>query len=935
MLVGREPERAQLVAALEAGRNGASRVLLITGEPGVGKSALLEDARGQAGDALVLSTVGAETESDIAYANLADICRPVLDRLDQLPARQAEALSAALALGNVRAGDRFAVAAATLSLLGVVATDQPVAVIVDDAQWVDYFSGVALAFAANRLDVEAVTLLVGMRAGGNSPLASVRGLSHLQLAGLDEPAARELLRSRGQRLGSAVTGRLVAEAGGNPLALLELPKMLTPEELAIWSSGLDPIPIDSRLQEAFRERVRDLSDETQEALLLLATLGSLPYDVVERSMRAAGLPVAALEEAEVAGLLVDLDGRLQFRHPLIRAAVYHHSPHLRRRRAHLLVAGALEHSDLPSALERRSWHLVAAGGSADDAVADALADAAEDELSLSNFVVSSKLFERSAQLSSNPELLAPRLLRAADCARMAGAIESAQSLLGRASEVATKPEVTVAVQYYLWRIEMWRGSPRLGRDKLTELAELVAPFNEEVAGRMFSDAALASMETGDVATASELSDRAMELVSGTTETPLSAVAVNALVQALQGKSAARDLLRRHAARFDNLDPLSFSKPSTDRASANDQLSLVASLAHLALEEPNRAAELLDPAVAEARHASAVGVLPFRLGRLAWVQFWQGRWTTARATASEAAQLADDTGWLAEKPNSLAVMARIEAAMGLIDDCRRHAREADDLATERGTAPYSAYSRAALGLLEFSLGHDAAAVDHFEHVAEFAERTGLRDSPLMWWSGDLIEAYARQGRLADAARTLERLKTGLSDANRPVAASVLARSCALLDPDAAEAHLMEALEVTNGSSMPFERARTELLLGVHLRRQRRQRTSQQHLQSALATFERLGAAPWRRQAQAELEAAGVRLADDRRPDLTQLTPQEFQVAQNVSQGMSNREIAAAMFLSVKTVEYHLGHAFHKLGVHRRAQLAILMAQHDPHLSSPLA
>jgi DNA-binding CsgD family transcriptional regulator len=933
MLLGRAAECEQLVELLDTARRGTSGVLVITGEPGVGKSALLEYARGHT-DALVLSAVGAETESEIPYAALADVFRSVLDQIEQLPPRQAEALSGALALGTARAGDRFGVAAATLSLLGTLASAGPVVVLVDDAQWIDYFSCEALAFTANRLGAEGITLLLSMREGSTNQAAFARH-PLLAMTGLDDTSARQLIVSRGQNLGPMVTARLIAEAGGNPLALRELPALLAPDELAVWGRGLDPMPIDSVLQEAFSTQVRDLPAQTQQSLLLVATLGSVPYEVVEQAMAEQGLDHAAVEAAEQAGLLVNTGGRWSFRHPLMRAAVYHSAPRSRQRRAHLSAATALESSAVPNALERRSWHLVSAGGSADESLARTLEDAGEEELARSNFAVASKLFERSAQLTTLADRLAPRLLRSADSSRLAGAIEDTVRLLERAKEVATAPEVKVAVDYYLSRIEIWRGTPTLGRDQVLGLANLVEPFNTEVAAQMFSDAALASVEIGDFAVASDSSERAIALLTTETEAPLATVAVRALVLGLRGEMApAHDLLSEHAEGFDTADALAISQPSTKRSSANDQLSLVAALAHLAIEEADRAGTLLERAVTQARDYTAIGVLPFRLGRLAWVQYWQGRWAASRSSAAEALLLAEDTGWVAERPNSLAAMARIEAAMGLADECRQHAELAAEAAAGRGTRPNAMYARGALGLLELSLGNDADAVDHLEQVAAFADECDLTDTPLLWWSGDLIEAYAQQGRNADAARVLARLEARVEVSRRPVAAAVLSRCRAILDPTEAEHHLTEALRLHEHSGMPFEQARTELRLGIHLRRQRLRGEAQTQLESALATFERLGAAPWRDRARAELEASGVHLGE-RPTDLASLTPQEFQVAQNVARGMSNREIAAAMFLSVKTVEYHLGNAFHKLDVQRRSQLAILVSQHDRDPVAPFA
>jgi DNA-binding CsgD family transcriptional regulator len=924
VLFGRGPECEQLLALLAAARAGTSRVLVLEGEPGLGKTALLEFTREHADGARVLSTVGAETESEIPYANLADVFRPVVAAIDELPDRQAAALTGALALGPPEPGDRFAVAAATLSLLGVLATAGPVLVVVDDAQWLDPFSREALAFTANRLHADGVAMLVATRTG-TAPSAFARH-EVLRLRGLDDGAARELVRSGGRRLGPVVSARLVAEAGGNPLALRELPGLLAPDELAVWSRGREPLPIAAALQEAFGDRVGDLPQDTREALLLVATLGPVPFEVADRVLADAGLPGTALEPAEAAGLLVEDGDRYEFRHPLMRAAVYQRAPRLQRRRAHRLAAAGLAGSSSPAALERRSWHLVAAGGSADESLARALEQAAAEELARSSFAVASKLMERSAQLTPDEARVAPRLFAAADSARLAGTTEDAHRLLLQARDLSKDPQLSVAITYYLARIEIWRGSAASGRDTLVELAGLVEPFDAEVAARMLSDAALASVENGDFTRAAATSSRAQEIAPAAA--PLASVAVHALALGLVGDvGAARSLLTAHAEGFDEVDATVFSSSTARSSSANDQLALVAALAHLAIEDVDRAGTLLERAVHQARDHDAIGVLPFRLGRLAWVQLWQGRWSAARASAAEAVLLADDTGWTAERPSSLAAMARVEAAMGLVGDCRAHAGEADRAAQARGTRPYSMHARVALGLLALTLGDDAAAVEQLEEVDRFAQETGLRDTPLLWWSADLVEAYVRQHRTADALRVLARLEAGVDPAERPAAAAVLTRARALVHPGEWEQHLGEALRLHQRHPMPFEQARTQLLLGIHLRRQRLRGDARPHLAAALETFGRLGAAPWAERARGELVASGVAVAA-RPADLTALTPQEFQVAQNVARGLSNREVAAAMFLSVKTVEYHLANVFHKLGLRRRSQLAVLVAHGEP-------
>jgi DNA-binding CsgD family transcriptional regulator len=467
---------------------------------------------------------------------------------------------------------------------------------------------------------------------------------------------------------------------------------------------------------------------------------------------------------------------------------------------------------------------------------------------------------------------------------------------------------------------MWRSSAETGRDELLRLATTTASADPARAAAMFTDAALASVERGDLAVARTASQQAMDLARGnSSHPPLSVASVAAMVDGLCGEAAAvRRLLEPHAAEAEAIDPLA--------TEAADQLALVISLAYLSSEQVDRARSLLERAVIGARQRSAIGVLPFRLGRLAWVLFWEGRWSAARATAHEALQLAEDTGWTNERPSSLMTLARIEALTGRSDECRQHVAEAITGAELFGGKPYVGYAQTALGLLELTTGNYRAAIDAFSVLAQLAEETGIADTPVLWWSGDLIEAYVHSGMPDEAHEVLKRLEESVKSSEVPTAAAVAARSRALLDAQQFDDHIAEALRWHSLGRMPFERARTELLLGSTLRRRRMRADSRDWLRSALAAFERLGAVEWAARARSELQATGVRLAQSS-TGLAQLTPQELQVTLAVARGLSNREVATQLFLSVKTVEFHLAHVYDKLGVSRRTQLAVLVAHQE--------
>jgi DNA-binding CsgD family transcriptional regulator len=307
-------------------------------------------------------------------------------------------------------------------------------------------------------------------------------------------------------------------------------------------------------------------------------------------------------------------------------------------------------------------------------------------------------------------------------------------------------------------------------------------------------------------------------------------------------------------------------------------------------------------------------------------FWEGRWSAARASAYEALQLAGDTGWTNERPSSLSALARIDAVTGRAEDCRQHAAAAISAAGQFGGRPYAGYAHAALGLLELTLGNNLAAIKEFSVLAQLAAQTGIADTPVLWWSGDLIEAYLRCEMPDQARHVLRRLEASAAKSSIATAAAVAARSRALAEPDQFERHIAEALRCHDKARMPFEQARTELCLGSNLRRRRMRAEARGYLHASLAKFERLGAVDWANRARIELQATGVRLAQPY-AGMAQLTPQELQVTLAVARGLSNREVAAQLFLSVKTVEYHLSHVYDKVGVSRRTQLATFVARQE--------
>ena len=926
MLVGREREQATIDALLEHARSGISGTLLVCGEPGIGKSALLRYAELTANGMTVLTASGIESESDLPFSGLAEFLEPVRDLIPEIPGPQAAALMGALALGPPSGSDPFAIFAATLSILAASAERQPVAVIIDDLQWLDASSERALRFASRRIHADRIAILLGSRTDvAGTPFLA--GVERIVLRGIDIDACRRLLAgSDGSPAPRIVAESIHAGTGGNPLAILESRELLTAGQLSGKEPLADPLPTGPAIQRSFEQRVARLSRQDQLALLTLAASQSGSIAEVGRACSQLNSGLANLEHAEAVGLLISDGIRIRFRHPLMRAATYYGATPAARRAVH----GALATSMGPTALPmERAYHLAAAAQGEDENVACSLEAAALDARNRSGHSGAWQAFERAARLTPDPEQRARRLHEAGSDAYIAGQAHRAAQLLDEALSLARDASLCATIEHSRGRVEMWTRSPAAARRILVAGADRIEAEDPERAALMLVDAVTTSMQEGDpgagidgmVHMTLRLSERAYALGSRA-GSMAAAVAGGAYGKALVGVGRPRQGYPFLVASVDAIDP----KGSLWLAVQIIQYATM----FLYYEEFDRMRAPLESLIESARASSAPGALPYALGHLSELDFRTGHWAEAYANAAEAVELASELDHKLSLIYALACLAWIEAARGLDADCRAHLAQAAGVLDHAGRV-VAVYTTRIVGLLELGLGRNEEAIKHLEPLAQALEHANVFVPTLFQEMPDLIEAYVHTSRLAEAQTMLAAFQRQAQGSPGTWVYAAAARCRGLLEEDY-EPRFEEALELHARAVMPFERARTELCYGERLRRARRRAEARGQLHAALETFERLGAQPWANRARNELRATGETARRDR-PASDELTLQELQVALRVAQGATNREAAAALFLSPKTVEAHLSRIYSKLRVRSRTELAHHFAKEGSQARQP--
>jgi DNA-binding CsgD family transcriptional regulator len=903
MLLGRDEERLALDRLLAEARQGHSGVLALVGEPGIGKTALLEYAGRCADGMRVLRARGVKSEAEVAFAGLAELLRPALAALNRIPAPQATALAGALALAPATAQDRFAIGAATLSLLSACAEEGPLALLIDDAHLLDGSSAEALRFAARRLVADPIALVLTVREGEPSLLDGA-DLRVLRLAGLDRPDAAELLELADAPRESVE--RLYRATGGNPLALLEL----APEAARLATlPGDGPVPISTSIAAAFVRRFGRLPEATRRMLVLAAANDAGNLAVLARAAASIGLDVGDLTTAEEAGLVTLGPDAVEFRHPLARSAVYADAAAQERREAHAALAAALPDRDV----DRRAWHLAAASVGPNDQASAALEQAGARARERTAYPVAAAAFERGAQLASSDDARGHLLFAAADAAWLGADAERTIALLADARLHAADPLLVAHIDQLRGHVAMRRGPVMDGYPLIVSAAEEIAETDPELAVVMLAEAVHGCFYAGETPAMIAAAERAVGLAQGQSSRRAMFFAAMAHGMALvangQGDAGATEA-RRAVVILERSDEL------RDDA----RLLAWAALGPMWLREADAGRELIDRAVEQARAEASVGILPTLLHHVARDQATTDRWPAAEASYDEAIRLARETSQRTELAAALAGLAWLQARQGRETACREHATEAAALCEELGMGLYGIWTIQALGDLELGLGQPEAAAKHHEVQADTLRLRGIADVDLSP-APELVDAYLRLGRREDAIAAAADFVGAAEAKGQPWALARAARCCGLLAAsDELESCFEEALRLHERTPDGFEAGRTRLAYGARLRRDRKRVRGREELRAALEIFERLGARPWAEQARAELAATGETARRRDASTLDELTPQERQIARLLADGMTTREAAAAIFLSPKTIEYHLSHVYRKLGIRSREALA---------------
>ena len=906
MLLGRERELQAIDQALAAARLGKSSRLLIRGEPGIGKTALLEHAVSEAGAMRVLAARGVEFEADVPFAGLHDLLHPTLGLLDRLPTIHASALRSSLGLGPRIESDRLIIGAAVLGLISSYAEEAPLLITVDDAQWLDRASAEAIGFAARRLFADPVAILIALREDEESPLLAA-SLPELSLSGLDPASATTLLERAGTgKVSPELARRMLDATGGNPLALLELGH----EAPRASGAAHDDLPIATSVERAYLKRADGLSDAARRVLLVMAASGSPEVGLVRRASAALGLEASDVERAEAArGVVVEHGGNVEFVHPLARAAIYHSASPADRRAAHRALAQVMTAAE---DADRRAWHLAAAATGWDPVAAAALEGAARRARESTGYAAAASAWKESARLTEPSELRATRLFNAAESAWLGGRAEEAVESLGAAKKIAQALELRVDIDSLSGHITMRRGAMAEGLRLLVGAADAIEPVDRLKAIRILGDASVSSLGTGHPADIQAIARKGLALLQPDdppeiaifAHVPFGAAAIMAAHGSDGPKHLHESLSQFQMVSSDNADPL---------------LLMCAVITGVFLRDAEVGRDLVERALTVAREQAPTAALPGILFLVARDAAASDHWQLARAQYEESERVARETTQIRWVAGAAAGLAWLSALEGRADECRSRAAEAIELSDHYGLGFYKAWAMTALGQLELGLGRADSALRQLIACDDFLTSVDIND-PDLSPAPDIVDALVRLGRIAEAREVSDRYQPAATIKGLPFALARAARARALVAANSGYIEEYEtALHHHDATPDVFERARTQLYYGERLRRSRRRVDARKQLRAALKAFDQLGAAPWAERAMTELQASGetARVRDDSHRQ--QLTPQELQVALILAEGTTTREAAARLYLSPKTVEYHLRHVYDKLEIRSREEL----------------
>jgi DNA-binding CsgD family transcriptional regulator len=910
-LVGRRAECAVLDGLLDAVRAGQGRALVVHGEAGAGKTALLEYLAGRAAGCRVEGVAGVQSEMELAFAAIQQLCGPLLGRLGALPGPQAEAVRVAFGLSAGPAPDRFLVGLAVLGLLAEVAADRPLVCLVDDVQWLDYASGQVLAFVARRLRAESVGVVFAARVLGGD----LAGLPELVVGGLAEAEARALLAAvLAAPVDTRVTDQIVAETRGNPLAILELPRGLSPAELAGGFGLPGAVPLPGRIEESFRRQLDALPTPSRRLLLVAAADPTGDAVLVWRAAARLGISFQAGAPAVEAGL-VEFGSRVRFRHPLVRSAVYRSASFPDRQQVHAALAWATDPRADP---DRRAWHRAAAADGPDEEIAAELEQSAGRAQARGGFAAAAAFLEHATVLTPDPSRRAGRALDTAQAKVQAGAFAAALDLLAKA-------EAGPLNEFQHARVDLVRARVTFGTSRgsgasplLVKAARRLEPIDVGLARATYMDALIAAVYAGRLASPGGSLPEVARAAGSAPPPPHPPRAPDLLLDGLaaifnRGYVAGAPILRGA------LQALGSDLPADPEL----RWLTLAFVAALEVWDDEGCAMISSRYVQLARQTGALSHLPSALAGRTYVLLFAGELTTAASTAEEMQVAVEATGSIQAPYAALGLAGfrgREAEASALIEGALRDA-------PQRGEGLAISAAEWARAVLNNGLGCYFEALTAAQRASENRAELGHAN----WAVVELIEAAARSGRSQTAVDAYRRLAEMTSASGTDWGLGLQARSHALLsEGEEAQEYYREAITRLSRTRVRAELARAHLLYGEWLRRQRRRGEARAQLRTAHGMLEEMGMEAFAVRARRELRATGEtarkRTAATRDEELT---IQEAQIARLAREGLSNPETGARLFLSPRTVQYHLGNVFTKLGITSRRQLrSILPASPDP-------